>query len=1091
MFKAARWRSEKNKIKVVFKLQFQATQIPQGKWDTLMVSLIPVDVGKATARSEKASVCNGSCRWEKPIYETVRFVREPKTGTINEKIYQIRVSGTGSPKAAILGEATIDLVDYAEAIKPSSVSLPLEASDSNALLHVTIHRMQDEANGREAEEDVEKTVRSQTRMLNSQFNNFDKAEDQKVPSGINSIIATEKPSINGEVRMKFPSSRAMVLHAESNANLQKLSSFDAISASGSDISSGQYTSREIILRNGNLHQDSTSLLSPLSNNYTPRSAILNASDSPANYGDHQRSNTRWSGSLAPDGSMDGSTNSSDEAIRERIQGSDDSIDKLKNDLILLGRQVEVSELELQALRKQVVKERRQVDDLSKDLCSVKEERDALRKECKQVKTRHEKDGEDGGDLRSIIKEITQELDHEKNLNANLRLQLQKTQESNAELILAVRDLDEMLEQKNREISCGKCDHMVDKQANNDNYKGERQGNVSTHLQNSERPCEGRSIEEEDEQYALEVLVKERDMNMTFSLEQKITELNNEIEVHRKDREELEMQMEQLALDYEILKQENHDISLRLEQTQLREQLRMQYECSAHLSIINELETHVENLERELENQAEAFEADLTSLTCAKVEQEKRAIQLEEALRKARWKNVNTAGHLKNELERLSTQMTSMFSKNKNLATEALAEADELRLQNRQLGEMLEKANLELLSMQNQFKTQLDGFATEKDWSKSQMEQLNMKLKDKSEELENQKKSEAEKNNTFSEEMLKLSSRIEWLEREKIDIYQQLKQKDDSKVCGEQLKVAIRETEMLLQTRSAERDALQRECCLMKEAAKKLHEELSELRQLKEGKESTIRKLNSELQTLRAKHNGLDSLTTDEMKEESPEKQVSHPRDYFQKEDYANTRNRSNGFGITCGSERVNLENEVKLVQGEIKLKNTLPGDTKDPLSDVFLSNGNEEPENSQGAAECNHPPVCKSFVQKESRDVKRRIDGFQTNEDKNHEIQLEPNSRKKRCTCALNGVEQELSNSKIEYSSQVEEVSVACPNDQGNLAEMLSEMVKLRDMNKTMEEELKEMQERYSAISLKFAEVEGERQQLVMTVRSLKNALKN
>lgn len=38
-----------------------------------------------------------------------------------------------------------------------------------------------------------------------------------------------------------------------------------------------------------------------------------------------------------------------------------------------------------------------------------------------------------------------------------------------------------------------------------------------------------------------------------------------------------------------------------------------------------------------------------------------------------------------------------------------------------------------------------------------------------------------------------------------------------------------------------------------------------------------------------------------------------------------------------------------------------------------------------------------------------------------------------------------------------------------------------------MEAELKDMQERYSEISLKFAEVEGERQQLVMKVRNLKN----
>ena len=42
-----------------------------------------------------------------------------------------------------------------------------------------------------------------------------------------------------------------------------------------------------------------------------------------------------------------------------------------------------------------------------------------------------------------------------------------------------------------------------------------------------------------------------------------------------------------------------------------------------------------------------------------------------------------------------------------------------------------------------------------------------------------------------------------------------------------------------------------------------------------------------------------------------------------------------------------------------------------------------------------------------------------------------------------------------------------------------------------MESELKELEERYSQISLKFAEVEGERQQLVMALRNIKNVKKN
>lgn len=63
--------------------------------------------------------------------------------------------------------------------------------------------------------------------------------------------------------------------------------------------------------------------------------------------------------------------------------------------------------------------------------------------------------------------------------------------------------------------------------------------------------------------------------------------------------------------------------------------------------------------------------------------------------------------------------------------------------------------------------------------------------------------------------------------------------------------------------------------------------------------------------------------------------------------------------------------------------------------------------------------------------------------------------------------------------------------DQCKLAEVLSQVAELKERNESMEAELKEMQGRYSEMSLKFAEVEGERQQLVIRIRSLKNAMKN
>lgn len=49
---------------------------------------------------------------------------------------------------------------------------------------------------------------------------------------------------------------------------------------------------------------------------------------------------------------------------------------------------------------------------------------------------------------------------------------------------------------------------------------------------------------------------------------------------------------------------------------------------------------------------------------------------------------------------------------------------------------------------------------------------------------------------------------------------------------------------------------------------------------------------------------------------------------------------------------------------------------------------------------------------------------------------------------------------------------------------LLKEMVLLKQMNNSMETELNEMQERYSEKSVQFAEVEGERQQLMLKVCS-------
>jgi len=676
-----------------------------------------------------------------------------------------------------------------------------------------------------------------------------------------------------------------------NADLngdRRASSGSDITLSSSESSSGLNTPRELGLRNSNIHQDPSSFLSSLSHSSLPHQPAGNASTTVYE---------EWSGGSDHGVSTDDSTHSSHETLlRESSQqASDIEIEKLKAELGALARQADRSELELQTLRKQIVKESKRGHDLAREIVSLKEERDEIKSECEKLKAFQKRMDEakvksklqsEGGDLRSLIEEIRQELAYEKDLNANLRLQLQKTQESNSELILAVRDLDEMLEEKNREIS-----DLSNKLGSSENAKELR----GTHLK-----CE---TDDDEEQKALEELVRgHSDAKEAYLLEQKIIDLYGEIEIYRRDKDELEMQMEQLALDYEILKQENHDTLYKLEQSELQEQLKMQYECSspsaavaeleAHiegleddfkkqsnefsdsLATIRELETHIKSLEEELEKQVQGFEADLESVTRAKVEQEQRAIRAEEALRKTRWKNASTAERLQEEFRRLSMQMASTFDANEKMAAKAFMDANELRLQKSQLEDMLQKVKEELESEREDYEAKRCELSNQIETKTYQIEQMLVEIDNKSKQLEYQKQHGEEVSRAFSEEIEMLKAEIKRLTAENMRLSEQEEQQENFQAELEQLKTSINQSEMLVQRGNVDRNELLNTIALLKKEAEKSEEELMRMRHLKDEEEATVGLLQSEMEMLKAQCNDLKhSLFEDEVEKEKLRKHV--------------------------------------------------------------------------------------------------------------------------------------------------------------------------------------------------------------------------
>ncbi|CAK9164972.1 unnamed protein product [Ilex paraguariensis] len=1163
MFKSARWRSEKNKIKAVFKLQFHATQVSHIAGDALIISVVPADVGKATFRLDRATIKDGSCYWENPVYETVKFVQEPKTGKIHERIYHFVVS-TGSSKAGVVGDASIDFANYAEATKISSISLPLKNAKSEALLNVSIQRMQDSIDQREVEETEYAKPNAHDRSLRAQFTNG--GADRSIKSN----------SAEDE-----PFNKTISDVAEVNGN-RRASSGSDVTLSSSDSGSGLDTPRELGVKKNDIH-DSNGFISSDGHASVPQQTNIDASI--IIYDEHQRSQWEWLGGSAPEASTDDSSSSPrGTLIQERSQeASDTVIEKFKAELAVLSRQAEMSELELQTLRKQIVKESRRVQDLSRENVSLKEERNVLKRESEKLKAVQEHINEakvknkvqfEGGGPQAFLEELKQELSYEKDLNANLRLQLQKTQESNCELILAVRDLDEMVEQKNREII-------------NISNKSITSGNAKQ-LQRTNSQSE---TDVDEEQKALEELVKEHsDANEAYLLEQKVMDLCSEIEIYRRDKDELEMQMEQLALDYEILKQENHDISYKLEQSQLQEQLKMQYECSSSYAIIheletqiesleeelnkqskefadsrvsiNELETHVKSLEEELEKQAQGFEADLGDLTCAKfgletqieslenelkkqskefsdsvvaineletqvksleeelekqargfeadledltrakIEQEQRAIRAEETLRKTRWQNANTAERLQEEFRRLSLQMASTFDANEKLAMKALTEAHELRLQKSHLEEMLLKANEELQSVRDSYEDKLDDLSSQIASKMNQIEQMQSKVDDKSKQLEHTKNHDEETHRSLSQEIRMLRAEMVKLTKENNILSDQAEEKETLRAELEQMKASIMEAEMLSESQNTEKIKLQNTITLMKKEMENLLEELNVMRCLNEEKEFVVGNLQLEVESFKVQCDELrHTLMEDELESGKLRKQVLQLKADLKKKENAfngiekqlkDSSGRATGLDVTksisrnnrsipaprSSKEIVNQKEKIKFLEDKIKQKETaLETSTNKFLEkEKDLQNKIDDLERRLEELDRNSTSICEYECGK----VAEEAGDLTQNGNTSGNLSIMPSMS--------NGSRKSMDEILTEKEQMVSAIDT---KDQTDLQELLNEMAILKERNKLMECELKEMQERYSEISLKFAEVEGERQQLVMTVRNLKNTKKS
>lgn len=608
----------------MFQLQFQATQVPKVKGKGLMISLIPGDIGKPTAKLEKAPVVEGTCTWEDPIYEMVKLVKHQKTETYKEKIYYFNVQ-TGSSKSGFIGEVGVDFANFADANEPFQLSLPLTASETGAILHVFIQKMQrtDEQSFRESEES--ESVHSESRRLKNQLSDnsdiLDFAEDDYSNTPNKRDVQIENTTVGKNTK---PLNKKTETHQK------------------------------------------------------------------------QRSSTDWSMGSLSDKSMADLLNSPQHNDQEQIlyaEASKNAVEVLKYDVSRLERQAELSELELESLRKQILKENKRGQDLLMKVSELGKEKEAIEEEKKrrdlEIKDLYgeiEKEKREKEELKVHVDDITVDYKYllQENEDMSLKLENVESEYTNA-----------MTKIKQYEIQVKRLEEKVVKQAMEISQSFDTVSEYETHIKDLEKELEkqGHDFEDDVEDLMKAKVEVEEDLRNTRlesqSLKQQMRDLKEEIEKSNEEilftKDEHKKEVQKLCDEINLQAEQIKKMSIEIENKAEVEMEKLQKESTNWTSLMSEKNVVIRTLKSELKKvrgDYNEMEGRLLVIESEKVNLQKEVFKLELNLRKKEEDDVSTSKHdeskyiLKSaksndekKVNKLLSEISSLDEKNKDMEKE--------------------------------------------------------------------------------------------------------------------------------------------------------------------------------------------------------------------------------------------------------------------------------------------------------------------------------------------------------------------------------------------------------------------------------------
>ncbi|KAG8091434.1 hypothetical protein GUJ93_ZPchr0012g21146 [Zizania palustris] len=658
MSRVRKWKIEKAKVKVVFRLQFHATNVPSTGWDKLFLSFISADTGKVSAKTNKANVRNGSCTWPDPIYEATRLLQDSRTKTYDDKLYKIVVA-MGTSRSSILGEVDVNLAEFAEALKPASITIPLCGCEFGTILHLTAQLLTTKTGFREFEQQRETGARSSQQVVNQR--NHDPSEVAVASSDISSHKVNARIKLK-ETSLGFPLAEDSAGSTEDYENSSHNS--DGFFAEKIDPYGGHEISSFRTTISGDLP------LCPTSQSPTPEKGPFR--------GKHlsPQGNSDWTYGWSPElstGHDIAAAHEENNQLRNRLEVAESAFSQLKSEATSLQDVTDKLGTETQGLAQQLGVELMSRNQLSVEVSSLRRECSNLKRELQEMQSakllQQKANGED--DLRTTAGQgnTSSKLGNDVLADTSvhdlqtewlqglllLESKLQQTR-NNALHGLQATDLDFLL------ADMGALQRVIENLKQGVHLGQTKENHYIEHLVPPTNAAHQPSLGHDHDP-------NKKKSGSRGTMEDKMCELLQKLEDSKTEKENLLEKMSQMEHYYESF---IHKLEERQKQTEIElENLRKEHNsCFYTVSV---LQAQKQKMHEEMNDQLMRFVEDRTSLEAQNKEFERRAVATETALKRVRWNYSAAVERLQKDLELLSFQVLSMYESNETLAKQSILE----------------------------------------------------------------------------------------------------------------------------------------------------------------------------------------------------------------------------------------------------------------------------------------------------------------------------------------------------------------------------------------------------------------------------------